>query len=188
MGRGGGGAADSGGAGSASFGAGGASGTFLEKWIDPGADITGGAYVGAATGGAGGTGGTGTGGTGADATIIIQGVVYTAKGGPGGQGMATGAGLAVTNVAWLAADTSGPSDFLSSTPGETGDRWANGVGAPGAGGSNPFSGGAGLNAFPSVGPNALGFGGGGGGAVAWNTGNRDGGAGSRTLIIVAEYR
>lgn len=184
---GGGGAAQTGGAGTASFGGGGSSGTYLEAWIDPGVDITGGAITGGA-GGAGGVGGVGAGGTGPDATIIIQGVTYTAKGGPGGLGMPTGVAANTTADAWLAVDTSGPSQFISSSAGSSGDRWANGVGRPGRGGSNPMGGGgASTGAIPAAGGNARGSGGGGGGAIAWNTGDQAGGNGSGTLIIVQEY-
>jgi hypothetical protein len=185
---GGGGAADSGAGGSASFGGGGASGTYLEKWIDPSATITGGSWTGSTAGGAGGTGGTGTGTTGTDATIVIQGTTYTAKGGPGGAGMATSSSPATTAFAWLTSNSSGPADYIVASPGTPGARYANGVGDPGSGGSNPFGGGAGVTGYPATGEAAIGYGGGGGGAVAWNTGDKDGGAGSPTLIIVDEYR
>lgn len=185
----GGGAAQNGGAGNAAFGGGGSSGTYLEKWIDPGAPITGGAWTGANGGGAGGVWGVngGTGGTGADATIVIQGVIYTFKGGVGGLAMAVGVAAATTIHAWLTPNASGPADFIVAGHGGCGARYANGVGIAGAGGSNPLGGGGGVTAFPGAGGNAIGYGGGGSGAVAWNTGDKDGGAGSGALIIVEEY-
>ncbi len=185
-GGGGGGAAQGGGVGTASFGGGGASGTYLERWIVSATPVTGGPWTGAGAGGGGGINGTGAGAPGPDATILINGVLYTAKGGPGGGGMASATTPATTAPAWQASDTSGPADFISAGVGLPGERYTNGIGIPGVGGSNPFGYGGAVATFPGAGGNGQGYGAGGGGAIAWTV-DLVGGNGAATLIIVVEY-
>jgi hypothetical protein len=189
---GGGGGAQAGALGSATFGGGGGSGTFLQKWIDCAGVCTGGAWTGAVSGGAGGTGNA-VGTTGTDAVITINATVYTAKGGIGGGGMASSGNPDFTAYGYTATNTSGPADFIAAEAGIPGARYANSIGVAGKGGSNPFGyGGASLypgSGAPVNGSNAFGYGGGGGGAVAWDTGtgNKTGGTGTGTLIIVQEF-
>ena len=180
--------------GTAAWGAGaggGASGECIEKRIDPGALITGGAYANG-TGGTGGTTTPGNGGTGGDDTIVIQGTTYTAKGGPGGiaatasstAGSVIKAGGEV-NTAGSAGDAIGGQSGL---PGiGIGGGAAAGSQTGGNGGSSWFGNGGVGNTSGSASKAGGGNGAGGAGASSASTSGVAGGAGSAGLIIVDEY-
>lgn len=170
-----------GGASSASACAGGGGpGTYFEKWIDPSATITGGAFSAPASGGAGGASSGATGATGSDATIVIQGVTYTAKGGPGGTGSTGGVYNAPTSV--VGGSSSG--DVVFQGIGQAGWLSTGTIGLGGLGGGTPWGAGGRNRSTGDTGTGGAGtgFGSGGGGAC-----NGTGGAGAAALILVDEY-
>lgn len=184
VGGGGGGGGTTGGAGALDASSGGAAGVFLEVWIANAGPIQGGAIViGAA--GAGGTAGGGTGGTGGDTVVTIAGRSFTAKGGPGGLAMGSGATNSFqAHTAIQAGSSSG--DFTVAEGGTGGMRLAATSALAGRGGSNPFGCGGTTAAADTTGTPGNGYGSGGGGAVATAT-NRAGGAGRPGLVIIEEF-
>jgi hypothetical protein len=142
------------------------------------------------TGGIGGTGGAGTGTTGGSTSLTIGGTTYTAAGGLGGIGQATGTALANTlGGAGGATPTLGQIN-VGGQPGEVAIRLSGTVGTSGRGANSAFgSGGASLSEAggSSIGNAGTGFGAGGGGAFSTTAGNRVGGAGSNGTIIITEY-
>lgn len=178
---------------------GGASGVYWEKWISPGALVTGGAFA-CGVAGVAGDGGLSppfdAGGTGGDTTIVVQTTTYTAKGGFGG-----------------AADTSINTDFprfsaggggvqTGSSSGDivAGDNGGDGLALAnlasphfycpsGKGGSGSWGVG-GANNNGGAGSAGTGSGaGGGGGSIHTNSGSAysNGAAGTAGQIIVEEF-
>ncbi len=188
VGAGGGGGGAGGGTGTqAAAGGGGSSGAYFEKWIDPGAAITGGSVTIGSAGSAGSSSG-GNGGNGGDTSVVIQGTTYTAKGGLGGTGTTA---ISNTNT-FLGGDVgagTSSGDAVTYSPGDAGlviyvsstNFWMIG----GNGGSTPVGGGGigGRNTAGTAGGN---YGGGGGGGSANGTGQA-GGAGAAGKIIIEEY-
>lgn len=168
------------------FGGGGASGAYWEKWIDPAATVTGGAYANGAAGAAGATT-PGDGGTGGDTTIVVQTVTYTAKGGTGGKLM--NAVVVATSVAGgiVGAGSSAGDVSFGGCPGESGIAVSITAGAAGNGGSSPFGSGGPGSVGDAAGTVGAGNGAGGGGGGATTTTGRAGGAGTLGIIIVDEY-
>lgn len=166
-------------------GGGGWSGTFLEKFIDPGATITGGTVTIGAAGAAGASGG-GNGGTGGDTAVTIQATTYTAKGGAGGLFAAPTNGTTDTNIpAYVTGSTAG--DFNVAGPPDRGMTIAtDAFMAPGRGGSNPLGGG-GFSGNNTAGVVGTGYGAGGSGGSNYLTANQPGGAGTAGLIVIDEY-
>lgn len=171
-------------------GAGGSTGMLLHFTVGTpgGAAITGGAYA-CPAGGAGGVAGNNAGTNGGDATIVINGTTFTAKGGAGGPGMANvGAGANGESLPVApAAGTSAVGDSAYAGGGKgvvnDGTAWSSGQGGsipPWGSGGLPVGGG-------TAGANATGFGAGGGGAAATGSVNRAGGNGAPAKIVVEEY-
>lgn len=188
VGGGGGGGGGQGAGSSVALGGGGASGAYIEKWIDPnpGAAITGGAVTIGAAGSAGTGSSASAGGTGGDTSVVVQTVTYTAKGGTGGSGMASGSSL-ITAGRGQVQTGSTSADFESGEPGSAGIRLSGTQGSPGNGGSNPLgAGGAGNDSVNTAGDDARGYGGGGGGGTATSS-NANGGAGTAGVVIIEEY-
>ena len=186
-GGGGGGSNGSAGAGMA-VGAGGRSGCFIERWIDPGAVIVGSTYARGA-GGAGGANTGSAGGTGGDTTITINGTLYTAKGGTGGAGMVS-ASTSSISLPGAESTGSGPADFVMSQQGQPGVRiFGTGQAAvSGCGGSSPFGDGGISRTGSQVGAAPLNTtGGGGGGGGTSTTGAATGGTGASGMIVIYEY-
>lgn len=165
-------------------GAGGTSGSYFIKRITSDQPITGGAYSAPTVGGAAGSGAGGNGGAGPDATLVIQGVTYTLKGGPGGGGMPAPPGTTFTSPGGTVGgsstgdvptsqDNGAPGMFLSGSFGIAGEGGASPLGA----GGTPSS-----TASPGAGGNGQGFGGGGGGGS-----NGAGGVGAGAGWIIKEY-
>lgn len=179
------------GAGVVSYGAGGGGGTYLEHRI-PGL-VSGGAVVCPSTGGAGGSAAGGNGATGGDASIVVNGMTYTAKGGTGGQGSAVPSGPSngALGYALGGQPQSGSTavDRPAAWPGQPAmivSTGFGGIGAPGAGaGATMGIGGhvGGTNTTPS---GAAGYGAGGAGAGAVN-GSAAGEAGRPARVEVWEY-
>ena len=165
---------------------GGASGAYIEKWIDPAATVTGGAYANGAAGAAGAST-PGNGGTGGDTTIVVQAVTYTAKGGTGGTLM--NAAVAATAVAGgtIQAGSSASDVSYAGAPGLPGLALSITAGAAGNGGSSPLGAGGPGSVTDAAGTAGAGNGSGGGGAGATTITGRAGGAGTIGLIIVDEY-
>jgi hypothetical protein len=185
VGGGGGGGGAGGGASARCAGGGGSSGVYWEKWIAPGASITGGAVT-IGSGGAGGTSGGGTGGNGDDTSVVIQATTYTAKGGTGNTGLAS-SGDAYTYAVGPQTGSTAGYDFIAGSPGTAGMCQAGGtLVVAGVGGSNPFGIG-GATPSDSVGTAGVGYGAGGGGGNHNGTTDRAGGAGTAGLVIIDEY-
>lgn len=182
VGGGGGGGGAGGGSGARTAGGGGSSGVYWEKWIDPAATVTGGAYA-CGAGGTAGTSGGGNGGNGGDTTLVVQGTTYTAKGGTGGLGLAAdGWVVAVGPQAGSSA-----ADAIAGSPGGNGACTGSGaIIISGNGGSNPFGIG-GAATIDAVGVAGTGNGAGSSGANHAGTTDRAGGAGTIGIIIVEEY-
>lgn len=191
------------------LGGGGASGAYVEWWLDPdksgsplvvgtgtgNTTITGGTYViGAA--GAAGTSGGGAGGTGGDTTIVIQGTTFTAKGGIGGNRTGTGSTSrqAAPGQVGSGSGANASGTFASLAPlalagdnGQFGYRTTNTFAWAGNGGSNPLGlGGRGQESGNTVGSAGTGYGAGGGGSVS-TTNSQTGAAGTAGVIIIEEY-
>lgn len=184
-GGGGGGGSDGNGTG-ISTGAGGASGSYWEKYIVIGATFSGGSVTCGAAGTGGATGG-GTGGTGGDSTVVINGTTYTAKGGLGGA-------YHGTSTSPLSA-AGGLTQAATGTAADIADRgqaghcsWSNGVNLAmgGAGGRSVLGGGGADRSGIGAGNAAVGPGGGGAGAVS-TTVDAVGGAGFIGIVIIEEY-
>jgi hypothetical protein len=173
-----------------SCGGGGASGTYWERWFDPGASITGGAVtIGAA--GAAGTSTGGNGGTGGDTSVVIQTVTYTAKGGGGGNGLATSTTLTFAVRGGQPTAGSSTGDVVQAEAGENGQGYGNGL-TGGNGASSPLGTGGlgawvGLGGASGAGAAGSGYGAGGGGGGANTATNRAGGAGTAGVVIIYEY-
>lgn len=172
---------------------GGASGAYLEHFIDPGAAITGGSVsIGAA--GSAGASTPATGGTGGDTTVVIQGVTYTAKGGLGGargSGLTTGSVLRAGGAVQAGSGaSSGTPDVVHQEAGKAGMivGFSSTASCGGDGGSNPLgSGGQGAAGTSAQGAAGTGYGSGGGGNVSTST-NTAGRAGQPGVVIIEEYR
>lgn len=186
VGAGGGGGGAGGLAGGSGIGGGGASGNYFEKWINPGAAITGGAVtIGAAGSGGANTGGTG--GTGGDTSVVVQGTTYTAKGGLGGAGTAGSSATKQAAGGDLSAGSSS-GDVVFQQRGTNGWDIFGSAGQAGAGGSTPFGAGGSGRGSATVGSNAgQGFGAGGGGAAAVGATGQTGGAGTAGYVVIEEY-
>lgn len=165
-------------------GGGGASGAYWEKWIDPGATITG----GAATIGAAGTGGStagGNGGTGGDTSLVVQGITYTAKGGLGGVGMLTPAGTFAALGGGKQAGTSA-GDVTFQEPGYPSLFINASFYYAGKGGSSPLGAGGAptVQTASAAGTVGTGFGAGGSGGQG---AAQAGAVGTAGVILVEEY-
>lgn len=179
----GGGGGGAGGGAQFAVGAGGSSGVLSLILLVTALDLTGGSYT-TGLGGVGGTNVGGQGATGGDATIKLNGVTYTAKGGGGGFGMAS---VATGFAGWVDPAAGSIGTFTTFNRGGQGFNdspifllWS------GSGGSSPFgAGGGGLYGVAAAGLNG-GPGAGGGGASA-NAGGFAGGNGGNGLIIVEEH-
>lgn len=183
VGGGGGGGGAGGGSTVRSAGGGGSSGAYLEHWIEPGTDITGGAVTIGAAGTAGASTGT-AGGNGGDTSVVVQAVTYTAKGGTGGAGCTTSTNYTLS-VNPQAGSTA--TDIVSGGAGTAGI--ANSGGAilvAGNGGSNPLGYG-GVTATSSAGSAGTGYGAGGSGGHHAGTTDVAGGAGTAGIVIIEEY-
>lgn len=183
-GGGGGGATPTGGTAS---GAGGSSGTLLHFTVGAfgGAAITGGAWTGSATGGAAGSSAGGNGGAGADATLVINGTTFTAKGGGGGTGSPGAATFGNWNPTAPAAGTTAVGDSAYA-PGLVGILMSSAAWSGAGGGIAPWGTGGALVGTSNNGNNATGFGAGGSGACT-SVGGKTGGVGSPTKIIIEEF-
>src|SRR5574338_573235 len=168
-------------------GAGGNSGSYFEKWIDPGASVTGGTVT---IGAGGSAGSSGNGGPGGDTSIVVNGTTYTAKGGNGGTGSFTRAG----NLMCMPGSANGASssgDVVFFGPGSPGFafqadgpvQWWYG----GAGGSNPLGAGGGVQNNSTDGNSGTGYGAGGGGASNGSATGKVGAAGTAGIVIIEEY-
>lgn len=184
VGGGGGGGGTTGGASALAGGAGGGSGAYIEKWIDPAATIT---STGTMTIGTAGSGGVAAaGGNGNSTSLNIQGTTYTATGGTGGLGMASGTTGAIAYPGAPAAGSS-TADANGGETGTHGIRLSNIACVAGNGGSCQLGwGGNGGQAGNTAGAAARGYGGGGGGSLSSNL-NQTGGNGSAGIIIIEEY-
>lgn len=187
VGGGGGGGGAGGGAGVAA-GAGGSSGVYVEAAIEATGAMRGGTYSCGAGGAAGSTAG-GNGGTGGDTTIAINGVTYTAKGGGGGQGMASSAGGFALPIAPAAGSSSGSNIFSTYDIGDPGINIGGTYWFSGSGGTSPLghgtiggNDGAGTGAGVDGGP-----GGGGSGASEQLAGGLAGGAGGAGTIVIDQW-
>jgi hypothetical protein len=169
-----------------SWGGGGSSGVVVDKYIDPAAVVTGGAFI-AGAGGVGGAAAPSAGSDGEDTTLIVQGVTYTAKGGKGGAAMA--AGVAVLTVLGGGANAGSSAGDITTecAPGSPGFRLAAVIGSSGTGGACQFGAAGRQVIVESAGMPGLGNGGGGGGAGSTSAGGTVGGAGAAGKIIVYEY-
>lgn len=175
----------------AAAGGGGASGERVSRMVigAPGGSlITGGSFTAPTPGGAAGANTGGNGGTGSDATLLINGVTYTLKGGGGGQGMAstTVAAFAKRGVAQVGAVTGAIRE--DGWPGvlvNTSSFW----GGPGGSAGDLGEGGAGADALSgsTAGGSPSGFGGGGGGGCAFGNTGVAGAAGGPAGWIIEEY-
>jgi hypothetical protein len=186
VGGGGGGGGASGSSGDLAAGGGGASGAYFEKFIDPGATVTGGAFANGAAGSAGSSS-AGNGGNGGDTTIVVNSTTYTAKGGTGGTGMAHSS---VTAAAAGGVGQAGSSagDVLYQQDGQGGwviaaTLFYCGIGGSSALGAGGMGGGV---AVARAGIAGTGNGAGGGGACAGNS-SLAGAAGTIGIIIVEEF-
>lgn len=176
---------------------GGASGAYLEWWLDPGSNtsIAGGALV-IGIGGIAGTAGGTVGGSGGNTAITIQGTTFTATGGGPGNRTGTGAtnrqGSGGEGAAGSGASAAGTFASLSPlalsvTQGGYATRYSLSFAIGGIGGSNPLgTGGRGTEGGNSNGANGTGYGGGGGGSMS-TTLNITGTAGTAGIIIIEEY-
>lgn len=167
-------------------GGGGTSGAYFRKRIDSnGRGIRGGAYSAPTTGGAGGAATGGVGSTGSNATIVINGITYTLKGGPGGGGMPAPAGTTFAGPGSIASGSStGDLGAPFQGGGTEGIFLSGSFGTSGDGGSCPLGAGGRLRstADPGTGNPGQGYGGGGGGGQ-----NGAGGSGAPAVWIVKEY-
>jgi hypothetical protein len=174
-------------AGQVAVGAGGASGSYFEKWIDPAAAIVG----GAATVGAAGTAGANTGaagGTGGDVSLVVNSVTYTAKGGPGGGFVASSASNVQSQGGGFVTGTSAGDVATAQEPGGAGQGFGGTIGTSGWGGSSPWGAGGAHAIAAGAGNAGHGNGAGGSGGLSINaSGAVTGGAGTIGLIIVDEY-
>lgn len=171
-----------------SAGAGGNSGWCIDYRVtgSGGSDLTGGSF-GCGSGGAGGAATPTSGTTGGDTTLTIGGVLFTAKGGTGG-------GAFLNNKGGPAAPQTQPvaigmlAYYGPGLPGSTGGSPSLGLAYSGTGGSVPpfGSGGFAVNVGPAIGGPGLGYGSGGGGAVADGF-SAPGAAGAAGAIIIDEF-
>jgi hypothetical protein len=170
-------------AGHVSCAGGGGSGVYWEKWIDPGATVTG-STVTIGAGGSAGSSAGGSGGTGGDTSVIIQGTTYTAKGGIGGTGGTQSGTLALIAGGYPQAGSTAGFDRIAGEPGQPGiivaDSSVGSIG--GSGGSNPF----GIGGNGPAGVALQGNGAGGRGARATSAGVA-GEAGAGGYVIIEEY-
>ncbi len=181
VGAGGGGGASQGGAGQCSCSAGGAGGSYGEKWIDvdPGDEFV--WDVGAA--GAGGAAGNNPGNAGGDTTFGV----LSCPGGGGGPSMATGTTVIGTNGTAGPAVASNADFTIPGGDGWGGIRMSGTWGASGFGGLSPFASMArGRQNLAGAGITARGYGGGGAGTKSVGAGDYAGGDGSAGVIIVEE--
>lgn len=189
-GGGGGGVANSAGAQTA-VGGGGASGDYLEKWIDPGAGnypIAGGAVTVSNAGGAGGVNTGAAGSTGGNSTIAINGTTYTAKGGTGGAFTGSAASAQICAGGASQGGSSTGDVTVPAEPGVPGFTQSGTLGESGQGGNSPLGSGGASRIAHGTGNNATGNGAGGSGALSVNAaGALTGGNGSPGLIIIDEY-
>lgn len=168
-------------------GGGGAAGGYAEKdfVVTPNTAY---AYVNGAAGAAGAAGAN-AGGVGGDTTFTVGGVTVTAKGGPGGTGMASGTTvLAALGGAPAPISTNGDVN-ASGMPGNPGIRLSGTIGVSGAGGDAGVygSGDAGRIAQGN-GVAGIGRGAGGSGGLTLNAGvATNGGPGTAGQIVVEEY-
>ena len=160
-------------------GGGGASGGYAEKTfaVTPGQTIN---FV-LPAGGASAT-------AGADATLTVNGVVVTAKGGPAGAAQTVAAPPLISlGGAAPAASTNGDVNG-SGAPGGEGNCETAAIAMSGVGGESAFGGSGNGRATQGIGNAAVGFGSGGGGACILSGGaNVAGGAGSGALLVIDEY-
>lgn len=169
--------------------AGGSSGFYMRQWINPGANITGGAFLIGIGGGGGSTGGS-PGSPGDDTSVIIQGVTYLSKGGRGGNGAGGStvfdgqpsttciAGSTVTDVGYCGAGAGSLYGANASGNLEMG----------GNGGGTVLGGGGAAGVGQAPGNPGVGWGAGGGGGQSSGTVSEVGGAGTNGTIIITEYQ
>lgn len=168
------------------FAAGGSAGGYLEKYVAVSPNTLYQYQVGC--GGAGASAGFNTGVTAGATSIEIGGTTYTANGGLGGAGMATGATIVgVLGGASPAVSTNGDLN-AGGEPGGMGFRNGTTTGTGGYGGSCRFGAGGGSQTTDAAGNAATssGYGGGGGGGAAIAA-NRGGGNGADGCILIDEY-
>lgn len=178
-----------GGATSVAVTGGGASGRYLEQYIDNGGVqlSLGVAVVG--TGGAGGAAGNNPGTAGGDTTFTINATTYTAKGG----GASTGSSnhdFWIGNPGFIPAGSSA-TDVVAGEQGYmgmgiNGGGLSTSAGIGGNGGSNPLGTG-GLGTSNVAGGQGAGYGAGGGGTSNTLAGNDAGGAGTNGVVIIEEW-
>lgn len=169
----------------ASAGGGGGAGGYIEKVVTVTPNTAYAYTCGAAGAGSSGAGG----GNGADSTFVVGATTYTAKAGQGAP-VATALTTLSSYKGGAGGTVSTNGDLNSSGAwGENGHITvvATPVGASGKGGDSPFgAGGAPISAVGN-GVNAIGFGGGGGGAMTGASTVRTGGNGSAGCWVVDEY-
>lgn len=183
VGGGGGGGGASGG-GDFAMAGGGWSGLYSERYIAGAGAVTGGAVTIGAAGAAGAA--ASQGGTGGTTSAVINGRTYSAPGGAGGLGMSNGAGAAVTGVPSTAGGVTTGADLNIQDAGDQGMRISAGNGWAGAGGSTPAGSGGVTTATGNGGAANVGYGGGGGGAIAGPS-NQTGGLGGAGVVIIEEF-
>ncbi len=165
----GGGGGGGGGAGSSGAGAGGTSGVMLDIWIGtiglPMSTLTV-TWICGSTGGAGGANTGGDGAAGADTTILINGRLYTMKGGGPGAGMASPGNSAASVATTAPAPGTSPGGVTTWGSGGPGIILAGqAAGFTGYGGSTPLGAGGQTRITQGAGFPGNGFGGGGGGGI-----------------------
>ena len=168
-------------------GGGGAAGGYLEKFlgVTPSTAYT--YAIGAA--GAAGAAAAGLGGTGGDTEFTV-GVLpmFSAKGGPGGVGMAAGtANLFALGGASPVVSTNGDVNS-GGEPGRAALRLSASIACAGAGGSGVFGAGGNSRNTQGTGNTGVGFGAGGGGGCCLSAGAAAaGGPGLEGIIVMDEY-
>lgn len=191
QGAGGGGGGASSSAGESAFAGGGAAGGYTQTHLSRTSDRI------RLSVGTPGTGGTSAPTDGAAGTItrveefdggMVGAILCDARGGPGGEGMASGTGFAIAEGGPQASAALGTGDLLTAgASGLPGFRLNSTIGFSGAGGSSVFNGGGEGNADASTGrPGRHGSGGSGGSSIGG--GGFSGGIGGVGTVVLYEYK